>query len=132
MYYKVAEVENDFAAAASLLRNEGLPDQELGFPTILAFDEEKLVGFIATTPKADMVLCGPLVMRSGERHMFTAIKLITLYEQVMLKLGIKSIIFWADENDSMVAKGVKRWFPKATPYAKVGSNLFYTWHLRGL
>lgn len=129
MRYKVAESDDDYKHIKALMLNEGFDDQEVGFPTIMALDGEDLIGFIATTPRPDMVLGGPLVMRQDKMRVFTAVRLVELYENAMRNLGIKSIIFCADEMDSPFAKGVARWFPDVKPYAKHGSLLMYNWNI---
>lgn len=131
MKYKIAETPGDFASIDAMMKASGFAVEPIKFPTIMAADDEGLVGFIATIDKPDMVLAGPLVLRQDRRHVFTALRLITLYDQVMQSLGMKSIIFYADERDSFLVKGIKRWFPNVTPYSKKGTNLFYTWNIGG-
>lgn len=130
-HYQVAEKPNDYAAARALMRLEGLPDQELTFPTILAFDDEKIIGFIATTPDPDMILCGPLVLRGDKKRVFTGLNLVSLYENVMVRLGMRKIIFSAKHGDA-IGRGIKKWFPKAIPYAEDEDNAFFIWPLKGL
>jgi hypothetical protein len=129
MRYKIAETSKDMAEIGVLLIREGFANQEMVFPTVMAWDGDEVVGFIATTPNPDMVVAGPMVMRSGKRRVFTALRLIELYEQVMGTLGMKSIIFSAHETDSFIAQGIKKWFPQMQPYAKNGQWLYYTWKL---
>jgi len=129
MKYKVAETPEDFKAAKKLLLAEGFAEQEIGFPTVMAWEGETLIGYITTTPHPDMVLGGPMVMKGDKQRVFTSVRLVELYEQTMLSLGITSVIFYADENESPFVRGVRRWFPDVKPYAKKGSLLFYNWKL---
>jgi len=129
MKYKIAETPEDWGAVKRLLLAEGFDDQELGFPTIMAIDNETLVGFIATTPRTDMILGGPMVMKHDKRRVFTAVRLVELYEQTMRSLGITSVVFYADEESSPFVRGIRKWFPGVTPYKKEGSLLFYNWRL---
>lgn len=129
MYYKMAETDNDWAAAYKLLRSEGAMEQELGVPTILAFNDEKLIGFIATTPNPDMIVGGPLVLCEHEGAPFTAARLAILYQKVLLAMGVERIIFSADEVSSPFGRGMKRLFPNIEPYAKKGTMMFYSWPL---
>lgn len=128
MKYRIAEGD-DYIEARKLLVSEGNPDQELGFPTILAFDDEKLAGFIATTPRPDMVLGGPMALRAIPNAPMVAARLAILYQQVLLSIGITDIVFYADENDSPFGRGMRRLFPNIKPYAKKGSVMFYNWPL---
>lgn len=129
MQYKVAQEPEDFKAAKKLLLAEGFPDQEIGFPTVMAWKDGELIGFITTTPDPEMVVGGPMVMRGDKQRVFTSVRLVELYEQYMLSLGITSVIFYADEKESPFVRGVRRWFPSVQPYAKKGSLLFYNWKL---
>ena len=128
MKYKVAEDERDFEACKKLARTEGLPEPECIFPTIMAIDEYGLAGFIATAPRSDMVLAGPLVLRSDRVRTFTALRLCLLYQKVMTKLGIVSVIFGASPG-SLLDKGIRRWFPNVTPYASDGESQYYVWKI---
>jgi len=129
MKYRVAETDDEYAEARRLMLAEGFPDQGLVFPTILAVEDDEIIGFIATAPRTDMVLSGPMVMRQDKRRVFTAVRLVTLYESVMKKLGMTVLTFYADEKDSIFVKAVRKWFPQVQPYAKQGTTLFYKWHL---
>jgi hypothetical protein len=131
MKYRVAETPEDWAAVKELLRAEAVPEQAIKFPTIMAMDDEKLVGFIATQDRSDMVVAGPMVMRSDKRRVFTAKRLVILYQQVMMRLGMQKVVFQADEGDSILIEGIRRYFPEVQPYAKNGGTLFYNWTLGG-
>ncbi len=128
MLYKIADAPNDLLACKHLAALEGLEDADPQFPTIMAFDEKELVGFIATHPRSDMILAGPLVMRSGRMRPFTAIRMCELYEQVMIRLGVTSVIFGA-EPGSFLDKGMRRWFPDIEPYASDEDGNWFTWKL---
>lgn len=128
MQYRVAETNDEYAMCKRLLAATGGDAQELGFPTIMAMDDEKLVGFIATTPRTDMVLAGPLVMDEahGAAPLIFA-QLARLYETAMQNIGITSFIFYTDERDSPIGRAMTAMFSHIPPYAKVGTRLFYNW-----
>jgi hypothetical protein len=128
MEYRVAETDAEYAQCKRLLTEQGFDYQALGFPTIMAMDGDLLAGFVATTPRDDMVLAGPLVMDPG--HPAAALilaQLVRLYETAMMNIGITSFIFYTDENDSPVGRAMSRMFGHIAPYAKVGTRLFYNW-----
>lgn len=127
--YRIAQSDSDYDECRRLMRASGIIDNELGFPTLMADDEKGLLGFIATTPRSDMVLAGPLVMRQDKRRPLTALRLAQMYEMSLRNLGITSFIFYADEKDSVFVKAMDRYFPEVRPYAKSGSTLFYSWHI---
>lgn len=129
MYYKLAETENDWLAAKHLMRQQGVTPQELIAPTILAFGDENLVGFIATTPNPDMVVGGPLVLSPSAQAPFIASRLAILYQKVLLSMGVEWIVFCADENDSPFGRGMQRLFPHIEAYEKRGSVMSYKWPL---
>lgn len=127
--YRVASSDGDYNACRRLMMASGIVDNDLGFPTLMAIDEKGLVGFVATTPRTDMVLAGPLVMRQDKSRPLTALRLVQMYELSLKKMGITSFIFYADEKDSVFARAMARYFPEVKPYAKSGSTLFYSWHI---
>jgi hypothetical protein len=129
MRYRIAENADDYLNCHALMRQTGMPDQDIGFPTLMAIDESGLIGFIATTPRNDMVLAGPMVMRQDKRRPMTALRLATMYERVLGDMGITSFIFYADEKDSVFVRAMERYFPDVKPYLKKGSTLFYSWHI---
>jgi hypothetical protein len=129
MHYRIAETSDDYKHCADLLKAVGQPAQELAFPTVMAINETGLIGFLATSPRTDMVLAGPLIMRQDKRRVMTALRLVTMYEMALRNIGITSFIFWVDENDGIFFKAMERYFPNVKPYAKSGSRIFYTWHI---
>lgn len=125
--YHVVESEIDYEACRRLMEAEGISG-DITFPTIIALDgENEMVGFLATRPRDDMVLAGPLVMRRDKRRPMTAIRLIDMYRTAMRNMGIRSFIFGIDSDDSFIKKGLARYFPEASPYASNGEGTFYIW-----
>ena len=122
--FKIAYMPEDYKAAHDLLLKEGFFPQELDYPTVMVFDGEELIGMITTSLKDDMVVAGPLVMKSDKRRLIAAVKLAEAYEATLRGLGIESFIFWAEEQ-SGTASAVLKFDPKAVPYAKKGNRLFW-------
>jgi hypothetical protein len=129
--YRVAETDAEYSLARKLLVSQGMDSQDMGFPTILAVDDEKLVGFIATTPRNDMILAGPLVLADVKMSALLAAQLVRLYINAMKNMGISSFVFYTDETDSPLGRGMTRMFPDIKPYAKSGRTMFYNWHIEG-
>ncbi len=127
MQYRVVETDAEYAACKRLLVAQGNDLQELGFPTIMALDGEKLVGFVATTPRSDMVLAGPLVVDEHPGAALIVAQLARQYETAMMNMGITSFIFYTEENDSPIGRAMKAMFGHIAPYAKIGARLFYVW-----
>lgn len=123
--YKVVDRQTEYDACRKLMTQEGYPDQELVFPTIIAFQGRKLIGFLATSPNADIVFAGPLVMDTRKIRMWTAMRLVSLYEESLRHLGIVSYVFWVDPDKSGLARGMKEYFPELKPYAIEDGKHFY-------
>lgn len=122
--YRGARNAEDYRKARRLMKAESIKPSRLSFPTILAFEDEELVGFLGTDLRQDMVVAGPLVLRSDRRRTFLALRLAEMYEQAMRELGIKSLIL-ACQPDSLTHKAIKRYFPGLEPYAKTETELFF-------
>lgn len=130
MKYRLAQDAADYTVCRELIADEGFPETEIDFPTVMALDDDnELVGLLATTPNSEMILAGPLVLRQDQRRPFTAIRLINLYETTMRGLGISSVIFHA-VKDSFLTQGVSRYFPDLKPYAEDGEDQFFIWPMR--
>lgn len=131
MIYKATADERDFDICRNFAKEHGIEDElALEFPTIMAFDDTSLVGFIATQPRSDMILAGPLVLKGDKPRPFTAMRLCELYEQVMMRLGITSVIFGADPG-GFLDKGMRRWFPDVEPYATNEDGNWFIWKMTG-
>lgn len=128
MIFRVASNPGDYNNAHSLMQAEGIPKVRLGFPTLLAIEDGtwKLVGILGTRIEKKMVIAGPLVLRSDQRRIFTAIRLAEAYEMSMRNLGIKSFIFYG-EAGGLLERAINRYYPHMEPYAVRGENKFWIW-----
>lgn len=122
--YRVAETA-DYYRAHKLAEAEGFGGCDFRFPTIVAYDDGVLVGFIATADRPDMVLAGPLVIRSDRRRPWLAMRLLGLYEMVLKNMGITTYIFNLEPGYEFLKRGMERYFPELEPYAGDGDRLFY-------
>jgi hypothetical protein len=122
--FRRAASSADYKLAHALMRNENAPKQSLGFPTMLAFEGDKLVGILGTSIQNNMIVAGPLLLRSDKRRAFTALHLCVEYEEDLHTLGIKSYIFSAEEGGIM-EEAVKRYMHGMEPYAIENGRKFY-------
>ena len=122
MRYREASPK-DQSDVNKLLRSFGFPEQDVLWPTILAHDDDGLVGIMATTPNDQMVLAGPLVMRDDKRRPITLIRMVELYEAALGAVGVRSYIFHT-RMDGPLYKHVKTLF-EIEPYASDGENAFF-------
>lgn len=122
--YRMADGPADYAKCHKLLRDEGLPDHELSFPTIMAKKDDELTGMLATHYSNGMIIAGPLVLKSGQRRYYTLIRLIETYERVMRAAGITSYIFSAEASNEAWLDKIDKLF-HFKPYAEKDGRLFF-------
>ena len=122
--YRRASNSHDYKLCHQLMRQENIPEDKLGFPTMMAFENNELIGICATTIKNDMIIAGPLTLRSDRRRAFTALELCVKYEEDLKSLGIVSYIFSA-EYGGIMQKAIDRYMHGMKPYADDGKHKFY-------
>lgn len=69
-----------------LAKKWGQPLQKLGFPTVVAWRDGKIIGFISTLPRNDAVVAGPLVVDIMNAGM-VVLRLMEAYERVLGMAG---------------------------------------------
>lgn len=94
--YKIAENSADYKKVHALIKSEGVEDAQLSFPTIMALEDDEVVGCLGTDTQQSMIIAGPLVLKSDKKRTFTIIRLVEAYEACMRHMGIKSFIFSAE------------------------------------
>lgn len=97
-FYRLASTSADFRAAHELMRLEGMKPVEIATPTVMAFEDEELVGFFATNPRKDIILAAPMVLKSGLRK-FTALRLMEAYDSVMREVGVSTYTMFIGHED---------------------------------
>src|SRR5262245_31528291 len=122
---QIATSPGHFAIAKKLIESEGLEPVELKFPTILAFEPDRLVGLLGTHYQDDLIIAGPLVLQSDYPRLRTALALCEAYEHAMRTIGIKSFIMHVDKGNIM-HQAIERYQPPGLEqYASKGDTLFY-------
>lgn len=121
--FRTANSPKDFHKAHDLMRAEGVPEQSLGFPTLMAFEDDEPIGLIGTNIQKGMIIAGPLVMKSDRRRIHTAIKMVEMYEMALRGMGISTFIFHVDE-DSFLDKMISR-YSEYQPYATENKKKFF-------
>lgn len=123
--FKIAENAGDYRAVKKLIREtEEFPEVRASFPTVMAFEDKKLVGVMCTDLSQDMVVGGPLAMKNDRRRPMLALRLCEKYEHALSNLGIKSFIM-AVKRGSILHKAIERYTPEMQPYASEGGQDFY-------
>lgn len=92
--YRLATSPNDYKACRALFaENHGAdPDHSLTFPTVLAERNGEVVGFLSTWDDKKALIAGPLEVKGG-KNIFTFIRLIEAYENVMRSAGVTQFLF---------------------------------------
>ena len=69
-------------------------DVRLSFPTVVAERDDVVIGFLATQPRKDAIVAGPLVVaQSVPRPGLLVIRLGEAYDAVLRRAGIKTYYF---------------------------------------
>jgi hypothetical protein len=86
--YRLAHSPRDLARCKALLRARG-EEATLSFPTVLAERAGEVIGFLATQPRKDAVVAGPIAVAASIEHpAYVVIRLAEAYDAVMRKAGI--------------------------------------------
>lgn len=124
--YKLAEVPEDYEDARELLRAEQieLHDHELSFPTVLAYEDEECVGLMSCYIQDDMVIAGPLTLRTDVRRPITALRLCEKFERELSRAGVTRYIIHA-ERGTILEEAIPRYTPNMECYHDDGTARFY-------
>lgn len=123
--FRIAEHAGDYRACIALAAEEKMKHRRLSWPTVMALENGALVGFLATDTSQDMIVAGPLVMKSDKRRPRMALKLAETYENSLRNLGIKSYIMGVLPN-SVMHKAIERYVAdSSTKYGEAEGWLFY-------
>jgi len=72
-------------------------DAPLGFPVYIAIRDDKIVGFLATQDRKDMVVAGPLQINL-EKKAFVCMRLVDGYDKLMKSMGMTLYWFYVDKS----------------------------------
>ena len=124
--FTVAKNPGHYTAVHALMRSEGFEKSKLGFPTLMAYEGEELIGIVGTRVHKGMIVGGPLVVRTDRRRLFTILRLCEAYDNAMKSLGISTFILSVDKG-SILDRGMARYFPQQAPYAEDEGNRYFLW-----
>lgn len=97
--YTVAASSHDFRECHELTAELRLDKPALTFPTILAHEDGELVGFLGTIKNPNMIMAGPLVLRTPRR--FVALRLIEAYDSLMRTAGVVTYTMFVANGDPL-------------------------------
>jgi len=127
--YKIAENGADYRKAHALIKESGMDREfQLSFPTILAMENEEVVGVLGTNIEQDCILAGPLVLKQDKKRSFTILRLVELYDFTMRKAGIRSYLFCTELGNEKWLEYVER-LGGLKPYSYKGGH---AWFIRDL
>lgn len=127
-HYLIADTAQDYRKAHVLIQKEGMPDAPLNFPTVMAWHEGELIGVLGTDTTQNMIIAGPLVLRSDKRRPFTLLRLIETYERVMRVCGVTQYVFSVEDKNAHWLKQITE-LTELTPYAQQDGRAFYVRNL---
>jgi len=100
----------------------------LGWPTVIAERKNKIVGFLSTQDRKDMVVAGPIEVKLKNKA-FVTLRLVTAYDNVLYALGVKEYWFHVDPKDS---PGWLEQVQETGLYTKIEENEGVIWYKRKL
>lgn len=89
----------DYRACHALWKAQGGPTSPLQFPTVYATREGHTIGFLSSNNKHHVLMAGPLVLSPDlSKPVFTALRLVESYENVLRRAGVKHYFFHVDKT----------------------------------
>ena len=102
--YRMAKPGGEYNRLYALMRKENGKQEPLGWPVVVAEEDGKVVGFLATWPDEELLMAGPLVIE-GSKRMWMFIRLVEAYENVLRATGVKQYLFTVEKsNEKQLAR----------------------------
>ncbi len=71
----------------------------IGWPVVVAVDDGKIVGYLATQDRDDAVVAGPIFMKP-EHQGIPTLRMIEAYENLLSCLKIQKYLFFVDKEET--------------------------------
>jgi hypothetical protein len=97
--YRLAKPGGEYNRLYALSEREGFKKEPLGWPVVVAEENGKVIGFLATYPTDDALIAGPLVIEGGKRP-FVFMRLVDAYENLMRMAGVSVYCFRVDRSNT--------------------------------
>lgn len=94
----------------------------IGWPVVVAFRDEEVVGVMGTQDRDDAVVAGPL----NADHVAIAFRMAELYENFMTGIGVSSYMFYVEQSNEEWLNAVRKW----PVFEEVGKDGEYIWFHR--
>lgn len=124
--YRLARPGGEYNALYAMMRRNGVPEQRLSWPVVVAERNDKLIGFLGTWDTANAIIAGPTVIDGG-RNMVVYLRLAEAYDNVMRLARISSYVFTVAKSNSAHVERVKR-----VGIKQIGEDAEQVWFKREL
>ena len=104
--YRLAKPNGEWNRIYSLARREGFGVIHPGWPTVVAVRAGRIVGFLTTHDRDDVIVAGPLVIEGG-RNMLMFLRLGEAYENVLRIAGVNAYLLTVDKGNFQQAERVQ-------------------------
>ena len=130
MHYLVAHKPSHYALCHRLMKQLGMANERMGWPTIMAYDSEgKFLGFMSTEKRKDAVVGGPLAIVKG-KGLPTLFKIVSAYEAVLINCGIKFYWFHVLHSNSHWKTLLDKFIARYGGMTRLGEDEIGTWYSR--
>lgn len=107
--YRLVTTPSETTLAHEFLLSLGEDVPRLGFPTVLAWEGDEIVGLFSTLPRKDMIIAGPLAFKSHEgNQLVRLIRLVEAYESVLRHAGVTQYLFFVPDKHARWKEFIER------------------------
>lgn len=101
--YRLAKPGGEYNRLYRMAEKEGMSNTHFGWPVIVAEENGKAIGFLATYDTESALIAGPLVIEGSNRP-FVFIRLVDAYENLLKTIGVSVYCFRiAKDNPERIA-----------------------------
>jgi hypothetical protein len=105
--YRLARPGGEYNRLYALLSHNGQSRVPLGWPTVVAEEDGKVVGFLSTHKTKDALIAGPLVIE-GKHRPWVFLRLTEAYENVLRIAGVARYVFRVSKENDKHLERVRR------------------------
>lgn len=104
--YRLARPGGEYNRLYALMEQEGGKKEPIGWPVVVAEEDGKAIGFLATYPTTEALIAGPLVIE-GSKRPFVFLRLVDAYENVLKTAGVTAYCFRVAKSNTKQMKRVE-------------------------
>lgn len=106
--FHICSTGADYAKAHAFVRSERDHDPPLTLPTILAIEDDEVVGIMGTEQDEQMIRVGVFMTKSDRPRVFTALRMVEVYDNVMRNMGISTYVALIVREDARMQRMLDR------------------------